>query len=260
MSVSELERLFWEEFDGPPSPARRERIEALSRQGSETRRRLDELLALAGELESVEELAPPPELAIEVGRRIASRAAYGAGAGMPLVRWIRQALAAGWEARLAYATIGVLIGLFCTCLVVGGLKPVSESDRTRLSGALNVESRLSSGPLEVALADSAGTLRLFGDGPHLVLALIPGPQETLELSVSRQDGGLEPLRVEEIGASRHELSAGPAAVRLVADGPVSLVLGVGDEGPSTLTVRVSTASGRRVLDRQLDFAELAGGS
>ena len=260
MSAAELERLFWEEFDGPSAAARRQRIEALARQGPEMRRRLDELHALAGELEAIEELAPPPELGIEVQRRVASRPVHDEGAGMPLVRWIRQALAAGWEARLAYPTIGILIGVFGTYLFVDGLKPVSESDRSRLSGALNVSGGVPSGPLEVALADSAGTLRLLGDGPNLVLDLLPGPDETLELSVSRADGGLEPLRVEEIGASRHELSVGRGAVRLVANGPISVVLGVGDEGPSTLTVRVSTATGRTVLDRQLDFTELVGGT
>ena len=75
MSAADLERLFWEELDGPPSAARLERIEALSRERPEMRRELEELRSLAGDLDAVEEAAAPPELRIEVRRLVASRPA-----------------------------------------------------------------------------------------------------------------------------------------------------------------------------------------
>jgi len=258
MSAADLERLFWEELDGPPSAARLERIEALSRERPEMRRELEELRSLAGDLDAVEEAAAPPELRIEVRRLVASRPAHGEGAAAPLVGWMRQALAGGWKPRLAYATLGALIGIFFTYLVVGGPSPMSEVDRSRLSGALNVGTVAQPEAYEVALADSLGTLRFSSDGTSLTATLLPTSNKTLELSI-HSAGSLDTLRVEEIRASWHELTTGPGTVRLVADGPVSVVLGVAADGPPALSVRVSTATGETVLDRQLDLTQLAGG-
>jgi hypothetical protein len=257
MTEADLERLFWEEFDGPPSATRLERLEELSHRRPEAKRQLEELRAVAAELESVEEVAPPPELRIAVRRLVADRPAHGQGAGAPLLNWLQQTLAGGWRPRLAYATLGVLVGVFCTYLVIGGPAPMSGTDRSRLSGTLNVDADVQPESLEVALADSAGSLRFDIDGTSLIATLLPTASETLEL-VIRSDDRLELLRVEEIRASRHEVTAAAGTVRLVANGPVSMVLAVGDEPPMVLAVQVSTSAGIELLNRQLDLSRPPG--
>lgn len=260
MTDADFERLFWEAFDEPSSTARLERIEKLSASRPEMKRELEELRALAGELDAVQEVTPPPELRVEVRRRVVERPAYAEAIAAPFVDRLRQALTTGWGPRLAYATLGALIGILGTSLLVGlfvgGLSPITEAERSRLSGALNVTAA-DARSLEIPLAGSAGTLRFARRGTRLVSTLHPAANTTLELSLARGQGGLEPLRIERIQATRHVLAARPGAVRLVADGSVSLVLDAEAEGSSTLTARVKTATGETILDRQLDLTQLA---
>ncbi len=258
MTESDLERLFWEEIDGPPSAARRRRIETLVREQPRSKRALAELQELHGHLQAVEEVAPPPELRSEIRREVGSRPGHGRAAAAPSA-WLGPVLAVGWRPRLAYATLGALIGIFVTYLVVGAPSPVSESDRSRLSGALNMGSSGRSTPSQMTLAGAAGSLRISRDGTDLVATLLPTPNKTLELVLQREGGGLEAVRVQEIGGSRLELSSRQGMVRLVTDGPASLVLRVDDRGPPRIAVRVSTAAGATVLDRQLDLAGTALG-
>lgn len=260
MTEADFERLFWQEADGPPSAKRRQRFAALLRERPEMKSELARLEEFAALLDGVEEVEPPPELRAGVRRAIASRPAHGSESEGSLTAWLRPLLAARWQARLAYATLGVLIGAFGVQLFFAGPAAVSEADRSRLSGTLAAGGEEPHPTHEIYLGAAAGRLRLAGDGTELVADLVPAAGERLELVLEREDGRLAPQRVEGIRAVRHEIETAPGRLRLVADGPLTVVLDVGGVWPAAVTARVTNAAGAAVLERRLELTTPAGES
>jgi hypothetical protein len=256
VTASDLERLFWEEIDGP-SKGREERVEALVSRRPGSEQQLASLRQLAESLAEVEHVAPPPELRAQVCRAIASREPYG-GSAPPSAGWVARWLAIGWQPRLAWATLGALIGVFGYLLVAGGGSSLTESDSARLSGALNVGSVAPAEPSPMVLGNSAGAVRLSRTGDNLVATLLPPTGQVLALTLDLEGGELELVRIDGIGASRHEIEARGSEVRLLANGSASLVLGTGGGGTQTLAVRLETAAGESLLERQVELTNLPG--
>lgn len=255
MTDSDFERLFWEERDGPPSVVRHRRIEELLSRQPDARRQLEALEHLAASLDALDDLDPPPELRKGVRRAIASRPAHGVSSSF-FSGWSAGRLGSGWRPRLAWAAMGTLIGILGYHLIAGGLSPVTKGDHSRLAGALNVRG---TEPSVMVLDEDSGTLRLVRTGSNIIATLRPNAGLALALTVRHEGGELDLLRVEGIEGSRHEIDLGQDEVRVLADGPVTLVLVPTAGGPQTLTVGVATAGGTRVLERRVDLSGLDNG-
>lgn len=259
MSEADIERLFWEEHDGPPSATRQRQIEELLSRAPELQRRFETLRQLAASLDAAGEVEPPPELGEGVRQAIAGRAAHGVAPSLFAGR-SAGLLVGSWRPRLAWAAMGSLVGILGYHLIAGGLAPLTESDHSRVSGALNSRSIGRAEPSEMVLGESSGTLRLTRAGGNVFATLRPEAGLALALTVRHEGGELDLLRVESIAGSRHEIDLTPDEVRVLADGPVTLVLVPAAGGPQTLTVGVATAGGGSVLTRQVDLSSLDAGN
>ncbi len=241
MSESTLERLFWEELDGPPSSRRRRRIEALVAAEPHQRQLLEELQALAAAFEAAKEVPPPPQLRAAVRQTIAGRPQPRARRRGRLQELLQPLFATPGRTRFAWATLAVLavgIGLLATA----GWPPAGV-ESSRLSGALGVGDRAA----VLALPGSTGELAIGRDGNRVTLTLNPAELRPLWIAVEGAGAAL----VESSGPAAAR-EAGGDAIELLVEGPVTLVLEVEDRA-RPLGLRLSTAAGETVLEHRIEL-------
>jgi hypothetical protein len=240
----EVDRLLWELVDGTIAPDDRARLEGRLSIEPDDRARLAEMRALAQMLDSVEELPAPETLPAAVERALAaSRAAVRSAPQWPR---LRELFAPRWRVRLAWATVGLALGIGLGILAVADLRRSAVQDVSHYYGAMTHDRGL-----RLAPADGSAGLTLSRDG------------SALRIGVSVDRAGGMPLTLEILGNNmtfKDLQSDGRASVEVGADGERIVVtlepasrstLLIGTAGEDAVLVFRATADKGVLLDREV---------
>jgi hypothetical protein len=256
MKSDDLERLLWEQAEGTLAAEDRSRLEAelTANPGAERQRR--GVKAVAELLTSVGEVAPPPSLQARIESALAGRARP-----RPRLSWaamVSEVMAPQWRVRIAWAVVGLVVGMTATALMVADFGRTSRDDISRFYGTMATLETSGAASLEVALPDSLGTLTLAGREGKLVVDLEVARPVAGGVAVEVAGAGLEVVSFQAGTATAGRVDVSARAVVATAEGAGHFTTKIGLPTPSgVLAVRVAVA-GKTVVARSLDVSKVTG--
>jgi hypothetical protein len=245
MKQDELERLLWEQAEGSIAADERARLDALLAADPGAEQRRHGVMAVAEMLGSVAEVAPPPGLQGRITAAVAARQR-----SHPRASWsalVTDVLAPQWRVRIAWAVVGLVVGMTATALMVADFGHATREDISRYYGAM----------ARPGAAD--GTVTPLPGGLGTISAGLAGGALALDLDVSREVGGgvrIEvaggDLAVESFsGTSASRVEVAPEAVAATLEEPGHLSVGIRvPQAAGAITVRIF-ADGKQILERSL---------
>ena len=252
MSRRETDRLLWELIDGSLTPDDRDRLEASLAADADARARLAEMRSLARMLDSVEEVPVPETLPAAVERALAASRA-GTDRPAPWWLWLGELFAPRWRVRLAWAAVGLALGVGLGILAVADLRRSSAEDPSRYYGAMS-----QAGGLRLALIDGSATLVLSREGPTLQIDVVVDRRDNppLDLEVLGNDLILQDLQSNGKASMRVGPEGGRVVVRIEAASRATLHVRAAGEG-AVVGLRASVGESV-LLERRIRLDEVPG--
>jgi hypothetical protein len=246
MRPDELERLLWEQTEGTLSAADRARLEAyLAAEPTAERQRRDVKL-IAGLLATVKEVDPPPALQTSIQIAILSRSRPRPRLALAVA--LQEMLAPKWRVRIAWAVVGLVVGVTATALIFADFGYTSRDDVSRYYGSMVPPA--SAGSFTLDLPHSLGALTLQSETGALDVDLAVTRQVDDGVAVELSGAGLAVASCEGSGAASYlEVSADAVMARLDGAGRMRIRINL-SPGTGDVVARVSVA-GRKLAERRL---------
>jgi hypothetical protein len=256
MKPDTLERLLWEQAEGTISAEDRSRLDAELASDPTAERQRRGVKAVAELLTSVGEVTPPPSLHARIETALAARP-------RPRPRFsftamINEVLVPQWRVRIAWAVVGLVVGMTATALIVADFGHTSREDISRFYGSMATLDTAGAAALEVALPDALGTLTLSARDAMLTVDLEVARPVAGGVAVEVAGAGLAVVSFRAGTAAGGRVDASAEAVVATADGAGHLTTKIGlPTRTGVLSVRVAVA-GKTVVERGLDVSKVSG--
>ncbi len=256
MKPDELERLLWEQTEGTITADERARLDAYLASDPTAERQRREVKAVAELLSSVGEIAAPPALQVRIETAVAARP-------RPRRRFswsatLSEVLAPQWRVRIAWAVVGLVVGMTATALMVADFGHTSREDISRFYGTMASLKEAGEPPLSVELPDSLGMLALSARDGVLLVELEVARPVAGGVAVEVVGGGLTVVTFETGASAAGRVEAGPGSVVATVAGVGHVTAKIGFPSQAgTLAVRVAMA-GKTIAERGLDVSKVTG--
>jgi len=255
MRPNELERLLWEQTEETISADDRGRLEAYLAANPAAERQHRNVKAFAELLGSVGHVEAPPDLPARIEAAVATRPRP-----RPRFSWsavVSEMLAPQWRVRIAWAVVGLVVGMTATALMVADFGRTSRDDISRYYGAMASLERAGAAPLSVELPDALGTLGLSArDGALLVDLEVTRPVAG-GVSFEVAGGGLAVASFKASASASCRVDAGAGSVVATVDGAGHVTARIALPAQAGVVIIRVAAGGKAIVERGLDVSKVS---